>query len=58
MGNSASEVAAHASLSTSLHEMRTDMSDLMQEVKGSRNDVETMAGSLHALALSVQALQK
>jgi hypothetical protein len=38
--------------------MRTDMSDLIQEVKGSRNDVGSMAGSLQALALSVQALQE
>jgi len=38
--------------------MRTDMSDLIQEVKGSRTDVGSMAGSLQALALSVQALQE
>ncbi len=52
-------------VSTSLQEMRTDMSNLIQEVKGSRDDVEgainaltTMTGSLNALALSVQALQQ
>jgi hypothetical protein len=56
--STASEVTAHASLSASLQEMRTDMSDLIQEVKGSRNDVGSMAGSLQALALSVQALQE
>ncbi len=58
-------MAADTSLvSTSLQEMRTDMSTLIQEVKGSRDDVEgalnaltTMAGALNALALNVQALQ-
>ncbi len=59
-----SEVPAQALVSTSLEEMRTDMSSLIQEVKGSRDDVEgalnaltNMAGSLNALALAVQALQ-
>jgi hypothetical protein len=56
--STASEVPVNALVSTSLQEMRTDMSDLIQEVKGSRHDVEAMAGSLHALALSVQTLQQ
>jgi hypothetical protein len=56
--SAASEVTSHVSLSVSLQEMRTDMSDLIQEVKGSRSDVGTMEGSLHALALSVQTLQE
>jgi hypothetical protein len=62
--STASEVPAQALVSTSLEEMRTDMSSLIQEVKGSRDDVEgalnaltNMAGSLNALALAVQALQ-
>lgn len=55
---------SHASLSTSIQEMRDEMGGLIQAVKDNRLEVEgalnaivTMAGSLNALALNVQALQ-
>jgi hypothetical protein len=58
------DIATHAALSTSMQDMRTDMSDLVQTVEDSRLEVEgalhtltAMEWSLNALAVNVQALQ-
>jgi hypothetical protein len=58
------DIETHVSLCTSMH-LRTDMGDLIQEVKERRlevegvfNDLTVITGSLNALTLNVQVLQR